>query len=347
MKITDKIFGQTLDGQEVRLFTLSNDQIIVKITNYGGIIISIETPDKEGKMANIVCGFDKLDEYLSPEYLNSYPYFGCLLGRYANRIAKGKYIVDGKEYSGVINNGPNHLHGGSIGFDSKVWAPEIIEKNDTVGVKLSYVSPDMEEGYPGTLKVCCTYTLDEENCLTINYEAETDKATVVNLSNHTYFNLTGGNEKIFDHELELKASYYTESVGQIPTGKILPVAGTPFDFTVKKKIKQDIASLPEGYDLNFVLDKQEGLLHRAAILSESTSGRVVKVCTTQPGLQVYTGYWNPELTIDGKKKFGSFSGVALETQHYPDSPNHPEFPTTILRAGEIFKQTSSFQFDLL
>ena len=346
MKITSKTFGQATDGQSVELFVLSNDRITIKITNYGGIITSIETPDKEGKIANIACGFDNLSDYLSPSYLGNYPYFGCLLGRYANRIAKGRYTINGKEYSGVINNGQNHLHGGT-GFDRKVWVPEVIEKPDTVSIKLTYVSPDMEEGYPGTLKVCCIYTLDNDNCLTISFEATTDKTTILNLANHTYFNLTGGKENIFDHELELKASRYTESSDLIPTGNILPVAGTPLDFTKKKKIRQDIASLPEGYDLNFVLDKQDGILPEAAVLSEETSGRTIKVCTTQPGLQVYTGYWIPELIINGKKKFGRYSGIALETQHYPDSPNHPEFPTTLLNPGEIFKQTTSFRFGLL
>ena len=348
MKITSKAFGKTKDGQDVTLFTLENDnQVTINISNYGGLITSIFAPDKDGNIANIVCGFDKLDDYLSEAYLGSYPYFGCLIGRFGNRIANGKYTVDGVEYTGAINNGPNHLHGGLIGFDRKVWDTEIVEIPGKVGVKISYLSADGEEGYPGNLKVSCTYTLDNENKLELAYEAETDKTTIVNLTNHSYFNLTAGKENVLNHSLELVAPNYTEAIEMIPTGNIVSVEGTVFDFTKTKKLGKDIDGLADGYDLNYVLDNDEGKLVYAGCLSEDASGRTVKVYTTQPGIQLYTGYWIPELTIDGVKKFGSYSGVALETQHYPDSPNHANFPTTELKPGEKLAENTIYQFGTL
>jgi len=348
MKITSKAFGKTKDGQDVTIFTLENDkQVTINISNYGGLITSIYAPDKDGNIDNIVCGFDKLDDYLSEAYLGSYPYFGCIIGRFGNRIANGKYTVDGVEYTGAINNGPNHLHGGLIGFDRKVWDAEIIELPGKVGVKISYLSVDGEEGYPGNLKVSCTYTLDNENKLELAYEAETDKKTIVNLTNHSYFNLTAGKENVLNHKLELAAPKYTEAVEMIPTGSIVPVEGTVFDFTKTKSLGKDIAGLADGYDLNYVLDNDEGKLVYAGCLSEDASGRTVKVYTTQPGIQLYTGYWIPELTIDGVKKFGSYSGVALETQHYPDSPNHANFPTTELKPGEKLTESTIYQFGTL
>lgn len=347
MKITNKAFGQTKDGQDVELFTLENDnQVTITISNYGALITSVNVPDKNGKVENIVCGFEKLDDYLSEAYLGSYPYFGCIIGRYGNRIANGKYSIDGVEYSGAINNGPNHLHGGLIGFDRKIWDAETFEIAGKVGLKLSYLSPDGEEGYPGNLKVSCTYTLDNENKLELAYEAETDKTTIVNLTNHSYFNLTAGKEDVLNHELELAAPKYTEAVGMIPTGKILSVEGTPLDFQKTKKLGKDIAELAEGYDHNMVLDNDEGRLVYVGCLTEETSGRSLKAYTTQPGVQLYTGYWVPELMIDGVKKFGKFAGVALETQHYPDSPNHDNFPSTELKPGEVLKESTIYQFGL-
>jgi aldose 1-epimerase len=345
MKITKSLFGKTNEGIEVDLFTLSNDnQVAVKITNYGAIVTSIETPDRNGNLANIALGFDKLEDYLSPEYLVSYPYFGAICGRVCNRIADGKFTLEGKNYSLAVNNGPNHLHGGLVGYDRRLFSAEIIDETEKVGVKLTYLSPDMEEGYPGNLKVSCTYTLNNNNELTIEYTAETDKATIVNLTNHTYFNLTGGKETILNHELELPAKTFTESTGSIPTGEIISVEGTPFDFLNKKELGKDIETLPDGYDLNFVLDNTEGDLVKAGSLSEETSGRMVEVYTTQPGIQLYTGYWIPELTIDGQKKLGRYSGVALETQHYPDSINKPQFPPVTLAPGEHFYEKTSYIF---
>jgi aldose 1-epimerase len=345
MKITKSVFGKTNEGQEVDLFTLSNDnQVTIKITNYGAIITSIETPDKNGTLTNIACGFEKLENYLSPEYLGSYPYFGCICGRVCNRIAEGQFTLEGKSYSLAVNNGPNHLHGGLVGYDKRLFSAEIIEDNQSVGVKLSYFSPDMEEAYPGNLHVTCTYSLNNHNELGIEYGAETDQTTIVNLTNHTYFNLTGGTDTILNHDLELPAKTFTELIGSIPTGKIISIEGTPFNFLNKKKLGQDIEPLPDGYDLNFVLDNPEGKLVYAGCLSEETSARMVEVYTTQPGIQLYTGYWIPEMTIEGKKKFGQFSGVALETQHYPDSVNKPQFPSVILAPGQTLSEKTIYKF---
>lgn len=345
MKITRSHFGKTAEGIEINLFTLQNDnKVTVKVSNYGGIITSIKTPDKNGTLTNIVCGFEKLETYLSDEYLGSYPYFGCMCGRVCNRIGEGKFTLEGQNYSLAVNNGANHLHGGLIGFDRKLFAAEIIKGSDKVGVKLSALSPDMEEGYPGNLQVTCTYTLNNDNELTIEYGAETDRTTIVNLTNHTYFNLTGGKEQILDHELQLTAKTFTESVDMIPTGKIVAVEHTPFNFLNKKKLGKDIEGLDTGYDLNFVLDNPDGNLVYAGCLSERTSGRTVEVFTTQPGIQLYTGYWIPDLTIGGKRKFGSYSGVALETQHYPDSVNKPQFPSVILAPGQKFSEKTIYKF---
>jgi len=348
MEITKSLFGKLSDGRQVDLFTLSNDhQVTVKITNYGGIISFIETPDKNGNLTNIACGFDKFETYLSEQYQAGYPYFGCICGRVCNRIGEGKFSLDGKNYSLAINNGPNHLHGGLIGYDRRLFTAEMIEEKDKVSVKLSYLSPDMEEGYPGNLKVSCTYSLNNSNELVLDYEAETDKTTIVNLTNHSYFNLTGGKDQILDHELILTAKSFTESIDLIPTGRILPVEGTPLDFLKKKKLSTHFDVLEIGYDDNLVLDNPNGELIFAGQLSEPTSGRTIEVYTTQPGIQLYTGNWIPELDIDGEKKFGRFTGVALETQHHPDSVNKPQFPTVVLKPGEKFEEKTIYKFGVI
>ncbi len=345
MKIQSDFFGQLPDGREAKLFTLQNDnKLTVKITNYGGIITSIEMPDKNGNRENVVCGFDKLEDYLSDEYLESYPYFGAVIGRFGNRIAKGHLEIEGKVYEMAINNGPNHLHGGKIGFDRRLWDAKMVEKENSVGVELAYLSPHLEENYPGNLAVKCVYTLNNKNELTIEYFAETDQATVVNLTNHSYFNLTGGKENILNHELKLTADKITEMDEQIPTGRIIPVEGTAFDFSEFKKFKEDLDKLPTGYDDNFVLDNEKGELKHAGTLKEEKSRRRIDVSTTQPGMQLYTGYWIPELTIDGEKKFGSYAGVALETQHYPDTPHHENFPSTLLLPGEVYNEKTIYEF---
>ncbi len=344
MKIESTLFGKLKDGREVRLFTLKNQEISIKITNYGAIITCIEMPDKNGITENIVCGFDKLETYLSDEYLGNYSYFGAIIGRFGNRISQGKLEIDGVKYQMAINNGPNHLHGGKVGFDRRLFDAETFDESGRVGIKLTYISPDMEENYPGNLKVTCTYSLNEKNELSIVYFAETDKTTVVNLTNHSYFNLTGGKENILNHRLHLVATKMTEMKEQIPTGKIVDVLGTPFDFTKPKIINRDMETLPTGYDDNFVLDNESGELKHIASLSEENSGRRIEVFTTQPGVQVYTGYWNPKLTIDGEEKFGPYSGIALETQHYPDSVNQPDFPSTLLKPGETMHEKTIYQF---
>jgi len=341
MKIKTSSFGTLKDGSAATLYTLSNENIRIKITNYGAIITSIEMPNKSGSIDNIVCGFDSLEAYLSDEYLAGYPYFGSIIGRYGNRIAKGHLEIEGKTYKLAVNNGPNHLHGGKIGFDRRLFNAELIEEEHKVGVILSYYSPDGEENYPGNLKVTCIYTLNEENELSIQYYAETDKTTVVNLTNHSYFNLSGFKENILNHELELSATKITELVDQIPTGKIKPVVGTDYDFNTPRKL--GAAGLEQGYDDNYVFDN-DGELEYIGCLSEEKSGRKIEIYTTQPGMQLYTGYWIPELMIDGKKQFGSFSGVALETQHFPDSVHHPKFPGTLLKPGELFDEKTVYKF---
>lgn len=343
MKIEKQNFGKLNDGRDALLFTLSNNEVTIKITNYGAIITQIVMPDKNGNRENIVCGFDKLDNYLSEKYLGSYPYFGAIIGRFGNRIAKGHLEIDDKVYQMAINNGPNHLHGGIIGFDKRLFDAETFENDNEIGLKLSYLSPDGEENYPGNLSIQCIYSLNEKNELSIEYHGQTDKTTVVNLTNHTYFNLTGGRQNIMNHEMFLTALRMTAMVDQIPTGEIVDVADTPFDFTTPKKLNQHIDLLPLGYDDNFVLGNENGELKYTGYIFEAESGRKVEVYTTQPGMQVYTGYWNPELTIDGKKCFGSFSGVALETQHYPDSVNQPGFPTSLLKPGEKYFQKTIYK----
>lgn len=341
MQLTKHIFGTLPDHSTAELFTLQNDDITIKISNYGAIITSIEMPDNKGIKENIVCGFDQLEHYISDAYLSSYPYFGAIIGRFGNRIANGMLKVQGVEYELAINNGPNHLHGGKVGFDRKLFKAETIEEKNMVGVKLTYLSPDGEENYPGNLQVTCIYTLNNLNELTIQYYAETDKTTVVNLTNHTYFNLTSFRENVMNHELELSATTMTEMAEQIPTGKLVPVVGTDFDFNTPRKLGD--AGLEMGYDDNFVFDN-EGELKQVGCLCEEKSGRKIEIYTTQPGMQLYTGYWNPELEIDGKKRFGKFSGVALETQHFPDSVHHKKFPSTKLRPGELYNECTVYKF---
>lgn len=344
MEITTSKFGNLPDGSEAYLITLKNDNgISVSVTNYGAIITSLISPDKNGYQGNIVCGFDHLDHYLDEKYLANYPYFGAICGRVANRIAKGKFKLGDVDYEMAVNNGPNHLHGGLVGFDKRLWKFEILRSENKTGVLLSYTSPDGEENYPGTLEVTCLYSLNNDNELIIDYHAHTDKTTIVNLTNHSYFNLTAGKENIMGHELLIPATTFTELEDMIPTGRILPVTDTPFDFQQFKPIGKDIGQLENGYDLNFVLDNLSGNLMFAGCLREKTTGRQIEVYTTQPGIQLYTGYWIPALEFNGEIKFGSYSGVALETQHYPDSINHPGFPSVILKPGEAYHQQTIYK----
>jgi aldose 1-epimerase len=349
MKLIRDIFGNARRGEKVFIYTLYNDNgITIKITNYGGIVTSIETPDRNGQKANIVLGFKSFQDYISDFYIENCPYFGCIVGRYANRIAKGKFTIDGKEYTLPVNNGANSLHGGITGFDKVIWVPNKIEKPDLVGVELKYRSVHMEEGFPGNLDLKVIYTLNHKNEFQIEYKAETDRTTIINLTNHTYFNLTGGRENIFNHSLQLLAHKYTiNDEGLIPTGEIGDVADTPLDFTKPAKIGSRINELKDGYDHNFILDNPKGKLMKAAVLVEETSGRIVETFTTEPAVQLYTGYYIPEMKGSYGEIFGRYAGMTLESQHYPDSPNKPEFPSVKLHPGENFSSRTIYKFSTI
>lgn len=324
----------TANGQPVDLYTLRNSKgTVVTITNYGGIVTSFLAKDKNDSVASVVVGFDSIEPYLQ-----SHPYFGAIIGRYGNRIGAGKFSIGDKNYTLATNNGANHLHGGVVGFDKVIWTAAPIV--DTLpSLKLSYLSKDGEEGYPGNLQVTVTYTLTEEDGLKIQYEASTDQATPVNLTNHSYFNLTGDTkETIINHQLQLNADAYTPvDNGLIPTGEIRQVAGTPFDFRSPMAIGSRIDSVAGGYDHNYVLNNTDGSLKKVAHLSEPGSGRFLEVWTTEPGIQFYSGNF-----LDGK--FINHTGtpvqlhtaLCLETQHFPDSPNKKEFPSSILEPGKKY-----------
>jgi aldose 1-epimerase len=343
MDLFKEDFGRLPDGTPVELYTLNNSHgLRARIMTYGAILVSLEVPDRTGGLADITLGYDSLGGYLEAT-----PYFGAVVGRYGNRIAKAKFTLDGAEYSLAANNGDNHLHGGLKGFDKVVWAAEPVREEAAVGVKLSYLSPDGEEGYPGNLSCVLTYRITEDNEFKITYEATTDKATPVNLTHHSYFNLAGqGRGDILAHELLLEADRYTPvDEGLIPTGELRPVAGTPFDFTTAHIIGARIDRVAGGYDHNFVLRSGGGDLARAAQVYEPTSGRVMDVFTTEPGIQFYTGNFL-DGTITGKVElvYNQHAGFCLETQHFPDSPNQPDFPSTILRPGETYQTLTIYRF---
>jgi aldose 1-epimerase len=336
------------NGKKVYLLTLTNkDGNVLKLTNFGAKINWIEVPDKNGKKENVTFGYDTFDETLKGDMS-----FGSVVGRYANRIAKGQFSIDGVVYNTPKNNGPNTLHGGPLGWHSVVWETEVLKDDKFPKVKFSYVSPDMEAGFPGTVNASVTYTWTDNNEIIMDYVCTTDKKTVVNITNHAYFNLHGvGNGDILDHELTLKASAFTpvDSV-MIPTGEIRQVAGTPFDFTTPHTIgerindKYDQLVLGRGYDHNFLLDNKEDV---DVTVYEPKSGRMLEVITDQPGMQLYTGNF-----LDGKQKghggtiFNYRTGLCLESGHYPDSPNHPEFPSTILNPGDTLKTTTIYRFSV-
>jgi aldose 1-epimerase len=343
-----KPFGKTKDGQEVTVFTLANGRgMLVRLIDYGATVISVETNDKSGKAANITLGFPSL-----AGYLERHPYFGSTVGRYANRIANGKFKLDGKEYTLATNNAPNHLHGGVKGFDAVLWKAEPASAADSCGVKFSYTSPDGEEGFPGTLKVTATYTLTLNNELRIDYEATTDKPTVLNLTNHCYWNLAGaGSGTILKHDLMLSADEYLPiDETSIPTGKPATVKGTPFDFTSLHAIGERIDAVKKdphktrGYDHCFVVRGEPGKLRPAAKVKDPASGRVMEISTTEPGVQLYCGNF-----LGGGAGEGGFKqheAFCLETQHYPDAPNQPQFPSTVLRPGETFRSTTVHKFSV-
>ncbi len=343
--VTKQDFGQA-DGKPVSLFTLTNKKgIQVKITNYGGIITSWVVPDKSGGKSSIVLGFDSLSGYLAKP-----PYFGALVGRYGNRIAKGKFKIGDSSYTLATNNGKNALHGGVKGFDKQVWDAAFTDS--VPALTLSYLSKDGEEGYPGNLKVTVVYTLSDDDELGIEYNATTDKPTVVNLTNHSYFNLTGNpSNTILNHVLKIDADAYTPvDASLIPTGVLQPVKGTPFDFTTPTAIGARIAQTggnPVGYDHNFVLNNKDGSLKLAAVVTDSVSGRKLEVYTTQPGLQFYTGnFLDGSIKTSDGKPINKNAALCLETQHFPDSPNQPAFPSTVLKPGEQYHSITKYKLSV-
>ena len=338
-------FGHTTDGLVVQLFTLRNAHgATATISNYGGTLTSLLMPNRNGQLGDVVLGFEDVSGYQSPAFRQANPYFGALIGRYGNRIAKGRFTLDGKDYQLATNNGPNALHGGTVGFDQRIW--QAIPSTSAAGetLTLTYHSPDGEEGYPGNLTVTVVYTLTADNSLRLDYTATTDQPTPLNLTNHAYFNLSHGTERdILAHELTLAADRYTiVDDTLIPTGELRLVAGTPFDFTVPHAIGERIAQVPGGYDHNFVLNNG---LRVAASVYDPASGRTMDVTTDQPGIQLYTGnFLDGTLTGKDGTVYGQYAGFCLETQHFPDSPNQPDFPSTILRPGETFCSSTVYQF---
>jgi aldose 1-epimerase len=345
--VTRGDFGAAPNGRVVERFTLANGNgMEVTIMTYGATIVSLEVPDRDGAPGDVVLGYDSLDGYLRAS-----PYFGAVVGRYGNRIARGRFSLDGKTYQLATNNGANHLHGGVTGFDKVVWDGHESMTDSTAGVTLSYTSPDGEEGYPGALTVRVTYALHQDNRLRVDYLATTDAPTPVNLTQHSYFNLAGAGD-VLSHELTIAADRYTPVDSTlIPTGELAPVEGTPFDFrtpvAIGARIGQDDEQLRRGggYDHNFVLNRTRDGLELAARVSEPTTGRTLEILTTEPGIQFYSGNFL-DGTITGKdaRVYAHRTGFCLETQHYPDSPNQPRFPSTILRPGETYRSSTVFVF---
>jgi aldose 1-epimerase len=350
-KIDKEVFGTLSDGTTIYRYTLTNGNgMRVRILTYGGIIQTIEVPDRRGNLANVALGFSNIADYQTK---NS-TYFGAIIGRYGNRIAAGKFTLDGKTYQLPLNNGPNSLHGGTVGFDKHVWTATPFRNRDSVGLQLNDTSPAGDQGYPGALTTQVSYTLTRSNGIRIDYHATTDAPTIINLTNHSYFNLAGeGTSDIYDHLLYLNAKRYTPvDATLIPTGAIDPVSGTPFDFTKVTAIGKRIRSgfpqtvIGRGYDHNFVLDrKTANALELAARVTEPRSGRVLAVYTTEPGLQFYSGnFLDGTLLGTSGQMYRQGDGFAMETQHFPDSPNHANFPSTVLRPGQTYQTTTIYQF---
>ena len=346
--ITKAPFGRTPEGQPVDIYTLRNaNGVEARICNYGRIVVSLKVPDKNGKFGDVVLGYDDLDSYIKNN-----PFFGCVVGRYANRIAKGKFTLNGKEYTLAVNNGPNALHGGLKGFDKVVWEAKSIVSSRGPALELRYLSKDGEEGYPGNLSVTAVYTLTADNGLRLDYTATTDKDTVINLSQHSYFNLAGSGD-VLNHEVMIAADKFTPvDATMIPTGELRPVKGTPLDFTKPMKIgarlnaDDEQIKLGSGYDHNYVLDKPAGKLALAARIFEPTSGRVMEVLTTEPGLQFYTANHLDGITGKGGWVYQKRNAFCMEPGHFPDSPNHPSFPSTVLRPGQEYKNTIIYRFSV-
>ncbi|WP_406837136.1 aldose epimerase family protein [Streptomyces sp. AHU1] len=344
-----ELFGRLADGTKVHRWSLENGGTRLRVLSYGGIVQSLEIPDRHGRYRNVSLGFGDLDSYVA-----SSPYFGALIGRYGNRIGKGQFTLDGKNHQLSVNDGVNSLHGGAKGFDKRVWDVEGFASGSDVGLVLHYTSVDGEMGYPGTLRVKVTYTLTRHGDWRIDYEATTDRATVVNLTSHVYWNLAGeGSGSVYDHELEIAASRYTPvDSGLIPTGELAKVAGTPFDFRRTKTVGRDIRVAHQqllygkGIDHNWVLDK--GVTARpehVATLRDPSSGRTLRIATTEPGLQFYSGnFLDGTLVGTGGHIYRQGDALCLETQHFPDSPNHPSFPSTVLRPGQTYRTSTVHSF---
>lgn len=342
-----KEWGKMDDGRAVHLYTLTNNSgLVARVSTYGGILTELQVPDREGRLGNVVLGFDNLQRYV-----DGHPFFGATTGRVANRIAKGKFSLDGKDYNLAVNNGPNHLHGGEKGFDKQLWTAAPYSSADGPAVELRYRSADGEEGYPGNLDTRVIYTLTHGNELKIDYSATTDRATPVNLTHHSYFNLSGSGS-ILDHELTIFADRYTPTDDTlIPTGRIQSVSGTPFDFRTSKPIARDFARVAEqetqGYDLNYVINGEYDEMKRAARVRDPKSGRIMEIYTDEPGIQFYTGnFLDGTLTGHGGVRYDKNSGFCLETQHYPDSINQPSFPSIVLRPGDRYMQTVIHRFSV-
>ncbi len=344
MEVQKSLFGKTTSGVDVELFSIKNDSgMSIKVSTFGATLTSIVCPDKLGKFADVTLGFDTLDQYLAP-----HPFFGVICGRFANRIAKGTFTLNGKKYTLAINNGPNSLHGGIQGFDKVVWKGEAFQTSNESGVKLTYISKDMEEGYPGNLISEVTYSLTNKNEVKITYGAECDAPTVINLTNHAYFNLNGCQQNVLQHIVSINADAYTEvDSDSTPTGKNPQVASTAFDFRTAKAIGEHIEKIG-GYDHNFILNKQSGqALSFAGSVYDPSSGRIMDAFTTEPGMQFYTGnYLDGSFINKNGATINKHFGFCWETQHFPDSPNHPHFPSTVLNPGEKYHQLTVYRFGI-
>jgi len=339
-------FGKTTDGASVDLYTLTNKHgLIAKISTYGAILTELHVPDRQGKISNVVLGFDNLEGYLK-----GHPYFGSTVGRVANRIAKGKFSLDGKEYTLAVNNGPNSLHGGLKGFDKQIWKATVVKNPDGPSVKLAYRSADGEEGYPGNVDVTVEYTLTNKNSIRIEYTAKTDKDTPINLTNHSYFNLSGKGD-VLGYDMLINADKYTPVDDTlIPTGDIAAVKGTPLDFTFAHPIGEHMKELggdPNGYDHNYIINGGGKALTVAATVYDHGTGRVLEMATTEPGVQFYTGnFLDGTITGYGGVTYQIHDAFCLEAQHYPDSINHPKFPTTVLKPGQTYHQHTEYTFSI-
>jgi aldose 1-epimerase len=348
-RIQKQVFGAATDARQVDIYTLTNaNGLEAKIMSYGGVVVSLRVPDRQGKLGDIVLGYEQLDGYLKKG-----AYLGALIGRYGNRIGNGRFSLDGHQYKLAQNNGENHLHGGLIGFDKVVWTPAEVPASDGASLKLTYLSKDGEEGYPGNLSVTVVYTLSNKDELKISYSATTDKTTVVNLTNHSFFNLAGSGSNL-GHEITINADRFTPvDKGLIPTGELRSVKGTPMDFTapaaIGARIDQDYEQLTfaGGYDHNYVLNKHDSELSLAARVSEPGTGRIMEVYTTEPGVQFYSGnFLDGSITGKGGQVYQRRSAFCLETQHFPDSPNKPSFPSTVLKPGQRYSSTTIYKFSV-